>query len=131
MPTELLANTWTDGVLPSKAIEKAYKQNPKAVTDWSNTEYPDIAKRSKKEGAEIHRCDKIGFCNNSYHGRSYTPRGETAAINLHPSFQLVNLISSITNQWKVRFIVYDLSNDEHVHLAAYQGRWQKYLFDHR
>ena len=71
------------------------------------TDYPAISKRAKKEGAEIHWGDETGLCNDSYHGRSYAPRGQTPAIRLHPKCKRVNLISSVTNQGKVRFMVYD------------------------
>ena len=94
------------GFTPQKPLKAAYKQNPKAVKAWLDTEYPEIAKRAKKEKAEIHWGDETGLCNDSYHGRSYAPRGETPAIKLHPRCQRVNLISSVTNQGKVRFMVY-------------------------
>ena len=97
-------NRWN--FTPQKPLKKAYKQNPKAVKAWLDTEYPDIAKRAKKENAEIHWGDETGLCNDSYHGRSYAPRGETPAIKLHPRCQRVNLISSVTNQGKVRFMIY-------------------------
>lgn len=94
------------GFTPQKPLRKAYKQNPKAVKTWMDEEYPGIAKRVKKENAEIHWGDETGLCNDSYHGRSYAPRGETPVIKLHPRCKRVNLISSVTNQGKVRFMVY-------------------------
>ena len=95
------------GFTPQKPLRKAYTQNPKAVKAWMDEEYPEIAKRAKKENAEIHWGDETGLCNDSYHGRSYAPRGETPAIKLHPRCERVNLISSVTNQGKVRFMVYN------------------------
>jgi transposase len=94
------------GFTPQKPLRRAYKQNPKAVKTWLNQEYPAIQKRAKKEDAEIHWGDETGLCNDSYHGRSYAPRGQTPAIRLHPRCKRVNLISTVTNQGKVRFMVY-------------------------
>jgi transposase len=94
------------GFTPQKPLRKAYKQNPKAVNKWLEEKYPAIVKRVKKEGGEIHWGDETGLCNQSYHGRSYAPRGETPAIRLHPRCKRVNLISTVTNQGKVRFMVY-------------------------
>ena len=91
---------------PQKPLRKAYKQNPKAVETWLKDEYPAIAEKAKKENGEIHWGDETGLCNDSYHGRSYAPRGETPAIKLHPRCKRVNLISTVTNQGKVRFMVY-------------------------
>ena len=95
------------GFTPQKPLRSAYKQNPKAVTKWLDKEYPSIAKKAKKEGAEIHWGDETGLCNDSYHGRSYAPRGQTPAIRIHPRCKRVNLISTVTNQGKVRFMVYE------------------------
>lgn len=90
-----------------KPLGRSYKQNPKAVKKWLNEQYPAIAKRAKKEKAEIHWGDETGLCNESYHSRSYAPRGQTPAIRLHSNCERVNLISTVTNQGKVRFMVYN------------------------
>ena len=95
------------GFTPQKPLRRAYKQNPKAINRWLDREYPAIAKRAKKERAEIHWGDETGLCNESYHGRSYAPKGQTPAIRLHPRCKRVNLISTVTNQGKVRFMVYE------------------------
>ncbi|WP_459926020.1 transposase, partial [Desulfatiferula olefinivorans] len=85
---------------------KAYSQNPKAVKAWLTEDYPKITAKAKKENAEIHWGDETGLCNDSYYGRSYAPRGETPEIKVHSRCKRVNLISSVTNQGKVRFMVY-------------------------
>jgi len=95
------------GFTPQKPLRRAYKQNPEAVKKWLDEEYPAIATKAKKERAEIHWGDETGLCNESYHGRSYAPRGQTPAIRLHPRCKRVNLISTVTNQGKVRFMVYE------------------------
>lgn len=91
---------------PQKPLKRAYEQNPKAVKKWLDEEYPAIQQKAKKEDAEIHWGDETGLCNDSYHGRSYAPRGKTPAIKLSARCKRVNLISSITNQGKVRFMIY-------------------------
>jgi len=95
------------GFTPQKPLRRAYKQNPKAINKWLNSKYPAIAIRAKKERAEIHWGDETGLCNDSYYGRSYAPKGQTPAIRLHPRCKRVNLISTVTNQGKVRFMVYE------------------------
>jgi len=97
-------NRWN--FTPQKPLKRAYEQNPKAVKKWLEEEYPVIKKQAKKENAEIHWGDETGLCNDSYHGRSYAPRGKTPAIRLSAKCKRVNLISSITNQGKVRFMIY-------------------------
>lgn len=109
------------GFTPQKPLRKAYKQNPVAVKQWLDKTYPDIKKRAKKENGEIHWGDETGLCNTSYHGRSYAPKGETPAIKLHPRCKRVNLISSVTNQGKVRFMVYDSKMNSQT-LIKFMGR---------
>ena len=94
------------GFTPQRPLKKAYKQNPKAVKAWLTEDYPKITAKAKKENAEIHWGDETGLCNDSYYGRSYAPRGETPEIKVHPRCKRVNLISTVTNQGKVRFMVY-------------------------
>lgn len=94
------------GFTPQKPLKRAYEQNPKAVRKWLSEEYPLIVEKARKERAEIHWGDETGLSNNSQHGRSYAPRGKTPAIRLCAKKERINLISSITNQGKVRFMVY-------------------------
>ena len=92
---------------PQKPLKRAYEQNPKAVKKWLNEQYPAIKQKANKEDAEIHWGDETGLCNDSYHGRSYAPRGKTPAIRLSAKkCKRVNLISTVTNQGKVRFMIY-------------------------
>lgn len=95
------------GITPHKPLRRAYNQHPKAIQKWWNKEYPAIAQKARKEGAEIHLGDEAGLCNESYHGRSYSSKGQTPAIRLHSKCKRVNLISMVTNQGKVRFMVYE------------------------
>jgi hypothetical protein len=92
-------------------LKRAYEQNPKAVQKWLAEEYPLMVEKAREESAEIHWGDETGLSNNSQHGRSYAPRGKTPAIRLCAKKERINLISSITNQGKVRFMVYqDMMN---------------------
>jgi transposase len=95
------------GYTPQKPLRRAYEQNPKMVNRWLDEQYPDIVAKAKKEKAEIHWGDETGLCSDSQHGRSYAPRGKTPAIRLCAKRERINLISSITNQGKVRFMIYN------------------------
>jgi hypothetical protein len=76
------------------------------VKKWLDEQYPAIAQRAKREGAEIQWGDETGLCNDCQHGRSYAPRGKTPAIRLPAKRERINLISSVANQGKVRFMIY-------------------------
>ena len=94
------------GFTPQKPKKQAYEQNPKAIKKWLDERYPEIARRAKQEGAEIHWCDETGVRNDESAGRGYAPAGVTPVIRLNAARKSVNMISSITNQGKVRFMVY-------------------------
>ena len=95
------------GFTPQKPLRRAYEQNPKAVQQWLENEYPSIVEMAKKEQAEINWGDETGLCNTDHQGRGYSPKGQTPVICLNAKRERVSLISAITNQGKVRFMLYD------------------------
>lgn len=94
------------GYTPQKPKKKAYEQNPKAVERWLNQEYPAIKAKAKQEGAEIHWGDETGVRNNCQHGRSYAPKGKTPVKKSMSKRFSSNMISTVTNQGKVEFMIY-------------------------
>jgi transposase len=94
------------GFTPQKPLKQAYEQRPAEVKHWLDDEYPKIAQRAKEEGAEIHWGDETGVRGDCQHGRGYAPKGKTPVIRLSVKRSSINMISSITNQGKVRFMIY-------------------------
>lgn len=94
------------GYSPQKPKKKAYEQNPKAVQKWLDEEYPAIKEKAQQEGAEIHWGDETGVRNNSQHGRSYAPKGRTPVKKSMSKRFSANMISTVTNQGKVEFMIY-------------------------
>jgi transposase len=101
------------GFTAQKPAKQAYEQNPKAVKKWLKEEYPGIAQQAKKEAGGIHWCDETGVRNDESSGRGYAPKGRTPIIRLNANRKSISMISAITNQGKVRFMVYkDAMNAE-------------------
>jgi len=94
------------GFSPQKPKKKAYEQNSKSVQKWLKEEYPAIVKKAKSEDAEIHWGDETGIRNTSQYGRSYAPIGQTPTKTTMAKRISLNMISTITNQGKVRFMTY-------------------------
>lgn len=94
------------GFTPQKPLKRAYEQRPAEVQKWLDEEYPSIAERARQEGAEIHWGDETGVRSDCQHGRGYSPKGKTPVIRLSAKRASINMISSITNQGKVRFMIY-------------------------
>ena len=94
---------------PQRPLKRAYEQQPRKVQEWLDTSYPEIEQRAKAEDAEIHWGDETGLRSDSHYGRGYSPKGKTPVINLSAKRVSTNMISTVTNQGKVRFMMYKKS----------------------
>ncbi len=94
------------GFTPQKPLIKAYEQDMKKVERWKQKDYPSIKKKAKKENAEIHWIDETGLRSNANYSRTYAPKGQTPIIKTITKRMHVNIISSVTNQGKLRFMSY-------------------------
>lgn len=96
------------GFTPQRPVKRAYEQQPKQVKTWLDESYPLIKERAGAEEAEIHWGDETGISSMEHYPRGYAPKGQTPVITLSQSKrERVNMISSITNQGKVRFMIYE------------------------
>ena len=94
------------GFTPQKPTKRAYEQDPKKLRKWLESEYPEVLARVKKEKAEIHWGDETGINSEGYNVKGFAPKGITPVLRLTTKRSKVNMISSITNQGKVRFMLY-------------------------
>lgn len=94
------------GFTPQKPKKKAYEQCSKKVQKWLDEEYPAVKDRAQQENAEIYWGDETGVKNQCNHGRSYAPRGKTPVKESMSKRFSVNMVSAITNQGKVQFMIY-------------------------
>lgn len=94
------------GYTPQRPLKRAYQQNPKAVQCWLDEEYPLIAQRAKAEKAEIQWADETGVRSDNHGGRSFAPTGKTPVRLVSGSRFSTNMISSVTNRGKLRFMLY-------------------------
>ena len=94
------------GFTPQKPKKRAYEQSSSKVKKWLEEEYPSIKKKAKEQKATIHWGDETGVRNTNQHGRSYAPKGKTP-IKKHMSKRFsINMISTVTNQGLVQFMIY-------------------------
>ena len=94
------------GFTPQKPVKRAREQNPKAVEKWLKEEYPKIAAMAKKEKAEVYWGDETGVQNEANRVRGYGPKGKTPVLRVTAKRAHISMISAITNEGKVRFMVY-------------------------
>src|SRR3954462_7051536 len=94
------------GYTPQKPVRKAYRQDPERVAEWLERTYPEIEERASREGGEIHWGDETGVRSTCQHSRGYARPGETPVLRVPGSRFSVNMISTVTNQGKVRWMIY-------------------------
>jgi transposase len=94
------------GFTPQKPLRRAYEQNPQAVQRWLHEQYPAIQRQAVQEKAEIHWLDEMGVRAQEQGGRSYARRGHKPIVPGTGQRFGCNLISTITNQGRMRFMVF-------------------------
>lgn len=94
------------GFTPQKPVKRAYEQDPKKIAQWLETTYPDIAERAKQEQAEIHWGDETGIQSDAYNTKGFAPKGKAPVVRLNAKKNSISMISTITNNGKVRFMLY-------------------------
>lgn len=94
------------GFTPQKPIKRAYEQSSQAVKKWLDKDYPVIASRAKQEKAEIHWGDETGIQTGANRVRGFAPKGQTPVVRIVAKKSHISMLSAITNQGKVRFMIY-------------------------
>ena len=95
------------GFSRQRPIERAYQQDPIKVQEWLNKTFPAIKKEAKKEKRDIYFADEAGFHATAQYGTTWAPTGKTPIIKTTGRRQKVNCISAISNQGKLRFMLYE------------------------
>ncbi len=94
------------GLTPQKPVKKAYEQSSAIVRRWLKEEYPKIKSRAKASRSEIQWGDEMGIRSDDQIGRTYGRRGHTPVVEVTGKRFRANMISSITNRGKLRFMVF-------------------------
>lgn len=94
------------GYTPQKPLRRAYEQDPQRVKAWLDSEYPAIEQRAQQENAESAWGDESGLRSDAQVGRGYAPVGQTPEIQPNTQRVRINYVASISNQGKVRFMLY-------------------------
>lgn len=95
------------GLTPQKPMKKAYEQSSAKVREWLKEEYPKIQSLAKRARAEIQWVDEMGIRSDDQVGRSYGKKGMTPVVLVTGKPFRTNMISTITNKGKLRFMVFN------------------------
>lgn len=92
---------------PQKPKLKSYKQQPKAIQDWIDNEYPKVKKEANVIKAAIHWCDETTISSREIIAKGYGARGQTPILMTSGSRFSVNMVSSINNAGEARFMLFE------------------------
>lgn len=95
------------GLTCQRPTKRACGQDIVRVEKFKKEEYPEIAKRAKAENAEIYWGDETGVSNQENFERGFAEKGKPPVLPVETKHERLNMISAITNQGHVRFMVYD------------------------
>ena len=98
-------------------IKRAYERNDANVQKWLAEDYPLIEKQSKEENAEIQWADETACVSLPSVIKGYAPKGKTPVMEHTAKRFKINMISSITNRGKLRFMVYEQNMDASVFIT--------------
>jgi transposase len=95
------------GFTPQKPVRRAFEQNDQAVARWLAEQYPRLAARAKREGAQILWADEMGLRSDQAAGRSYAPKGQTPVVYRSGRRFGCNVIQAIGNRGELCFRVFE------------------------
>lgn len=93
------------GLSAQRPLWRAYQQDPAAVERWVSEEYPAIQRRARREGAQIFFADEAGVRSDHHSGTTWGQRGRTPVVRSTGARFGLNLISAISPQGQLRFML--------------------------
>ena len=95
------------GLSPQRPLHRAYEQDPDAVERWKSEEFPAIRAEAKKTGATVYFADEAGVRSDYHAGTTWAPVGRTPVVANSGARWSVNMLSAVSAQGKLRFMVHD------------------------
>ncbi|MDR1067415.1 MAG: IS630 family transposase [Clostridiales bacterium] len=104
------------GLTCQRPTKRACGQDIERIERFEKEEYPAIAARAKVENADIYWGDETGVSNRENFERGFSEKGKTPVPSMETKRERVNMISAITNQGHVRFMVYQETMNQRLSL---------------
>jgi transposase len=88
-----------------RPLYRAYQRDPESVKHWTETVYPEIQKRAKKEGAIIFFQDESGVRSDFHSGTTWALKGKTPIVESTGARFGINMIAAITPGGTMSFMI--------------------------
>lgn len=115
------------GLTPQKPLQRAYQRDPVAIARWQRETYPALARRAKREGADIFFWDESGFRADTVHGKTWGKRGITPVVYRPGQRQSVSAASAVNARGAFWYCTYQgaLNGDRFIELLRKLLRGRK------
>ncbi len=94
------------GLTPQKPLQRAYQRDPEAIARWQRETYPGIARRAKREQADIYFWDESGFRADGVHGTTWGAKGHTPVVAVPGQRQSISAASAVSAKGAFWFATY-------------------------
>jgi transposase len=92
------------GFSPQRPLYRAWQQDPERVQQWQDKQYPQIARRAKREGAVIMFADEASIRSDHHAGTSWAPAGKTPVVKATGARYSLSMISAVSARGGFRFM---------------------------
>lgn len=93
------------GLSCQRPLFRAWEQNQLEVKKWLKKTFPKIRAQAKKEDAIIYFGDEAGIRSDHHSGTTWAKKGETPIVRTTGQRFSVNMISAVSRQGEMRFMV--------------------------
>ena len=94
------------GLTAQKPLQRAYQRDPQAIEHWQRETYPALARRAKKDKADIHFWDESGFRADSVQGKTWAKKGQTPVVHVPGQRQGISAASAVSARGAFWFATY-------------------------
>jgi transposase len=94
------------GLTAQKPLQRAYQRDPEAIERWQRETYPGIARRAKREKADIYFWDESGFRADAVQGKTWGVKGQTPVVQVPGQRQSISAASAVSAKGAFWFATY-------------------------
>ena len=105
------------GLSPQRPLWRAYQANPDAVERWKSEEFPAIRAEAAKVGAAIFFQDEASVRSDFHGGTTWAEVGRTPVVKTTGARYSVNMISAVSAQGKLHFMLVEGTVDSDVFIG--------------
>ena len=115
------------GLTPQKPLQRAYQRDPEAIERWQRETYPAIARKAKRDKAQLYFWDESGFRADAVHGLTWAAQGQTPVVSVPGQRQSISAASAVSSNGAFWFATYQgaLTGERFVELLRQMMRGRR------